>query len=55
MRTVDDFAEIRRLHANKHSIRAIALRYQPTEARVFELLGAGGALRSRDIAHLGDR
>jgi len=26
MRTVDDFAEIRRLHANKHSIRAIALR-----------------------------
>src|SRR5215207_11387187 len=26
MRTVDDFAEIRRLHANKPSIRAIALR-----------------------------
>jgi hypothetical protein len=36
-------------------MRAIALKYQPTEERVFELLGAGGALRSRDIAVLGDR
>jgi hypothetical protein len=36
-------------------LRAIALKYQPTEERVFELLGAGGALRSRDIAVLGDR
>ena len=26
MRTVDDFAEIRRLHRNKPSIRAIALK-----------------------------
>jgi hypothetical protein len=36
-------------------MRAIALKYQPTEARVFGLLGSGGALRSRDIAVLGDR
>jgi len=36
-------------------MRAIALKYQPTEERVFGLLGAGGALRSRDIATLGDR
>jgi hypothetical protein len=36
-------------------MRAIALKYQPTEDRVFGLLGAGGALRSRDIALLGNR
>lgn len=36
-------------------MRAIAIKYQPTEERVFSLLGSGGALRSRDIAALGDR
>jgi hypothetical protein len=36
-------------------MRAIALKYQPTEERVFGVLGAGRALRSRDIAALGSR
>jgi hypothetical protein len=36
-------------------MRAIALKYQPSPDRVIDLLGAGGALRSRDIAALGDR
>ena len=40
MRTVDDFAEIRRLHANKLSIRAIALR-----------LGVGRATVRKAIAN----
>jgi hypothetical protein len=31
------------------------LKYQPSPDRVIDLLGAGGALRSRDIAALGDR
>lgn len=36
-------------------MRAIALKYQASPDRVIDLLGAGGALRSRDIAALGDR
>jgi hypothetical protein len=36
-------------------MRAMALKYQPSPDRVIDLLGAGGALRSRDIAVLGDR
>lgn len=34
-------------------MRAMALKYQPSPDRVIDLLGAGGALRSRDIARLG--
>jgi hypothetical protein len=36
-------------------IRATALRYQPRPDRVVNLLSSGGALRSADVAHLGDR
>jgi hypothetical protein len=36
-------------------IRATALRYQPRLDRVVDLLSTGGALRSADIACLGDR
>lgn len=36
-------------------MRAIALKYQPSTDRIFELLGTGRPLRSRDIAMLGDR
>jgi hypothetical protein len=36
-------------------IRATALRYQPSLARVLETLGAGRPLRSADVAKLGDR
>lgn len=36
-------------------IRAITLRYQPIPHRIFEVLSSGGALRSSDIARLGDR
>jgi hypothetical protein len=36
-------------------IRAMALRYHPAPARVRELLAIGRALRSADIARLGDR
>jgi hypothetical protein len=36
-------------------MRAMTLRYQPGSRRVTELLARGGALRSRDIATLGDR
>jgi hypothetical protein len=36
-------------------IRATALRYQPGPGRVISVLARGGALRSTDIATLGDR
>lgn len=36
-------------------IRATALRYQPSPARLVDLLGAGRPLRSTDVARLGDR
>jgi hypothetical protein len=36
-------------------MRAMALRYRPGSERVARLLAHGGALRSRDIAVLGDR
>lgn len=36
-------------------IRATTLRYQPPLERVMSVLAAGGTLRSRDIARLGDR
>ena len=36
-------------------LRATALRYQPGPRRVVELLATGGALRSADLARLGDR
>jgi hypothetical protein len=36
-------------------IRATTLRYQPSPARVVDLLGAGRPLRTTDVAKLGDR
>lgn len=36
-------------------IRAMTLRYRPPAEQVLELLGSGGALRSAQIARLGDR
>jgi hypothetical protein len=36
-------------------MRAVAMRYQPSADRVIDLLGAGRALRSADIARLGNR
>lgn len=36
-------------------IRATALRYQPRLERIVDVLSTGGALRSMDIARLGDR
>lgn len=36
-------------------IRATALRYQPEFDRIIDVLATGGALRSTDIARLGDR
>ncbi|MEX2582519.1 MAG: hypothetical protein WD766_04570 [Gemmatimonadota bacterium] len=36
-------------------IRATALRYQPPTTRVIDVLATGGALRSADIAQLGER